>query len=65
MYLVQIDHVTYCKRGGQPFTLVEAWQELDGVGNSRIVTESGRVVLSPAGGHWSRRELVRRQYRGR
>ena len=61
MYLIQLGPVTYAKRGGQLFTLGEAWREIDGCGAARIVTESGRIVLGATlGGHWSRRETVRR-----
>lgn len=63
MYLIQLGPVTYAKRGGELFTLAEAWREIDGCGAARIVTESGRVVLGATlGGHWSRRQTVRRAY---
>lgn len=46
MYLIQIDHLIYEKRDGSGFTLGEAWRELVGVGNCRIlrITKAGTLV---------------------
>jgi hypothetical protein len=49
MYLVQVDHVIYERRGGGSFTLVEALRELRGTRHARILREDGSPVVDRAG----------------
>lgn len=49
-------------RGGAPFTLADAWAEVEGVGGARIYRPDGSVVLDRAG-NFSTRMAVRRSHR--
>lgn len=63
MYEIQIDHIRYSGyRNGAPFTLADCWRETEGVGNAKILTTTGRVVLFRAGEKTGRRLRVRRDY---
>jgi hypothetical protein len=53
VYLIQIDHIVYEKRGGASFTLPEAMRALYGTGNARVLREDGTVVVSHAGSAYS------------
>lgn len=48
-YLVQVDHRTFCRRGGEPFSLVAALTEVRGVGNARVLRSDGTPVVTNAG----------------
>jgi hypothetical protein len=62
MYYLKIDHITY-SNNGQPFTLTQAWKQIEGCGNAHIVSSNGRVVLAHAGRKTQRRIDVRNMYR--
>jgi hypothetical protein len=49
MYLVQVDHVVYERKGGGTFTLPEAMREVRGVGYARVLRADLTVVVSDAG----------------
>lgn len=49
MYLIQIDGIVYEKKGGIPFTFVEALEELYGVRGARVLRLDGTVVVDRAG----------------
>lgn len=49
MYLIQIDGITYEKKGGAPFTFVEALEELYGTRGARVLRLDGTVVVDRAG----------------
>jgi hypothetical protein len=53
MYLIQIDHVVYERRGGGSFTLPEAMREVYGVGNARVLREDGTEVIRAAGSSYA------------
>jgi hypothetical protein len=49
MYLIQIDHVVYERKGGGGFGLVEALAEIRGVKHAHILRLDGTLVASNAG----------------
>jgi len=49
MYLIQIDHIIYERKGGGLFTLPDAMREVYGVGGARILREDGTVAVLSAG----------------
>lgn len=49
MYLIRVDHITYERRGGGTFTLVEAMRELLGVRNAQVLREDGTLAVDRAG----------------
>lgn len=73
-YTFTIDHLEYCgyndAQGARPFTLIDCWHAVYGVGNARIYSPEGRLVLNHAGSlsrrweHINRARNIRRRARG-
>lgn len=51
MYLIQIDHIVYERKGGGTFTLPEAMREVRGFRNARVLRDDAQqtVVVRDAG----------------
>lgn len=64
-YLVVIDGFAYQHRSQRPYTLTEAWAEVEGCGHASIITTAGRTVLSNAGSMYVRTNHVPRLARYR
>jgi len=52
-------------KDGTPFTLIDAWREVEGVGGAKIFAPTGRLVLADAGSMSARRDHVRSNRKGR
>lgn len=49
-YRIRLDHREFDGfRDGRPFTLPDAWRQVEGVGNAAILAPDGRLVLANAG----------------
>lgn len=58
-YTFSIDHIEYAgTKDGKPFTLLDCWRHIYGVGHSVIYAPSGRVVLRNAGAVSARCEHI-------
>lgn len=66
-YTFSIDHVHYdAFKGGRPFTLLDCWRQVYGVGHAAIYSPTGRVVLRNAGAisaRWEHINTARRRRR--
>lgn len=64
-YTFSIDHVEYIgTKDGKPFTLLDCWRHVYGVGHAAIYAPSGRVVLRNAGAisaRWAHIDQARRR----
>lgn len=49
MYLIAVDHLVYERKGGQPFTLVEAMREVYGCAHAHVLRLDGTLVVLDAG----------------
>lgn len=49
MYLIVLDGITYGRKDGGAFSLVEAMRELYGVGHAWVIRTDGTVVVARAG----------------
>lgn len=70
MYAIEVDGITYLRRGGGGFSLVEAMREVYGVAHARVLRADGTVVVDSAGSasevvHVSTGRRVRRRDRWR
>lgn len=49
MFLVQVDHIVYERKGGGGFGFGSAMSEVRGVGNAQVLTMDGQSVVERAG----------------